>query len=875
MYQRMAGNASNSEDERTQAQGVVPLGRRFEAVVSRRSSWPALQTAEEDITYRELNRRANRVAHLVLRHTGGRSGRIALLYEQSIDAVASLLGVLKAGCAFVPLDAAQPRTVLEDICHDCQPEMLMSNDRLGELAAEIGRGRIAVQRLEEIPPELPDNNPELEVSPDALAFVFYTSGTTGKPKGVCQTQRNLHHFVSVYSETLAISSGDRLSLLYSMGFGASNKDVFSALLNGATLCMYDIRKEGIARLADWLDAAQVSILHMVPTVFRHLASSMAPGRILASVRGIDLGGEALFRSDIGLFKAHFRKDCLLVNHLAATEASVIAQYKVDPDIDYAGGLVPVGYASRGVKVKIVSPDGLDAPIGQPGEMVICSPYISPGYLNRDALNHKTFGWDEANPGHRIYRSGDLGYVGHDGKLYFLGRADSRVKISGYLVDTNEVEAAIRTCLDIKDVAVIAKHPENEPAARLVAFLVAKEGIEFAAEAARKSLGRYLAAYKIPAAFVCLDALPKSNSGKIDRHSLARMDYRVNRSDTRELQPEDALERTIAGLCAKILGIDQIGRLEDFFLLGGSSLQAMELHKCLEIELVMQIPMQSLFEDSTVAGMTACIRKIDMKGLGEKAKPPLLVPLRQAGSNRALFLIHGMNGQAFASSHFLEMLGSSQPVYAFQATGLGQSWRRYPTVEKMSVSYIEAARNRQPSGPYFLGGLCSGCLVALEMAHRLRAAGEVVAPLLMIDPPLKRRQSNTMLAHVKHRYDLLVHRRALEAKWAELFAKRRREGHIDLELSNARMVRAATNTALCFRLALRTYRDKPYDGSILLLSSRQRLAAGLDEARRFMTGDVHVFEVSDHHGDIHTVGNERFKLALRQALDMVVARLSPD
>lgn len=850
---------------------------RFERMTECFGQNTALHTAEEKTTYEDLNHQANRIAHAVLGYSKGRHQHVALLFEQGMDAIASTLGVLKAGCAFIPLDASNPPAKLIEICQNGEPILLLTNTDNWTFAEEIAQDNISLTDVNCLPPELPDTNPEVTIDGDSTAYLFYTSGSTGKPKGVRQTQRNLFHFIRVYSESLAVSSKDRLSLLYSLGFSASNMDVFSALLNGAALYPYDIRKRGTTALADWIDNSQISILHTVPTVFRHLTANMDETCVLDNVRGIDLGGETVFRSDVALFKKHFRKDCLLINHLAATEASVIAQYPIDPSFDYDNEMMPVGYPSEGIRIQIAGPDGQEMATGQAGELIIHSPYISPGYWNLPELNRTVFTEDDQIPGNRIYRSGDLGYIGEDGKIYFLGRKDSRIKIRGHSVDTNEIEAAIRNCAHVKDIAVVARRIEKDSPAQLAAFLVRNPEKKVDLDELRNSLSTCLATYMMPADFIFMSALPENASGKIDRKALTELTLREERSNRVYLPPENDTEHLVAKLYNSILSLNQVSRSDDFFMLGGNSLQATELHTFVEATFAIQIPLNILLTDATVTGVSSAIEKFKLqKSAPQDSHKKALLPLRETGSNPILYLLHGAKGQAFVSPDFLNILGDSQPVYAFQASGLEFSPKQRCTIEEMATLYIAAIKKVQAKGPYLIGSICAGCMLAIEMAHQLRAEDETVGPLLLIDPPgnppgerrWNQRARRNLTLWIKHRFSGRHKKKLIKTLKTQI-----KKGRITLDTADQNLLEEALRTAFKFSLALIRHHIRPYDGPVFILGSRERLSKEKGNLRKKLTGDVRVFDVANTHNEIHVVGNTRFEKMLRQSMEIALKKMN--
>ncbi len=847
----------------------------FERVAAKEPGATAIRHTGGSLTYAQLNSWANRIARALLAAAGPCPGRIALPIDQGPGAIAASLAALKLGHAFVPLEVAAPPARLRSIIEDCEPAAVA---RSGDPAAWLDPTipAIAIDGLREGPDE---PNPGQPVMPDAIAYILFTSGSTGQPKGVCQTHGNLLHFVRVYSDNLDITREDRLSLLYSPAFSASNMDVFGALLRGATLCPFNIRQNGIAGLADWLDAQAITVLHCVPTVFRHLTQSVPRARRLRSVRAIDLGGETVFPSDVALHQDHFAEDSALYNHLAATEASVIAQCRIDgTDFDPARPM-PVGYPAEGIHVTVnpIGGTGTDRP--RKGELMIHSRFLSPGYWRRPDLDERAFTEDPARPGWRIFRSGDQGYFGDDGRLYFIGRKDLRIKIRGHTIDTAEIEMALRAIPGIAD-AVAVSRPARDARApdELVAYVRFRDSAAVPPNEIRGALRKGLPPQMIPAHIITLDSLPVTTTGKIDRAALAASDLRETAIGPAP-PPETKLERQIANIFKEILHRDAIGRDDDFFLSGGDSLKATQLLIALEGILGSPFPPAALIRNATVAG----IARAAWGPTPSSGPDPALISLRETGSHPPLFLMHGRQGLAFVSPHFIRVIGAQQPLYAFHAPGLHQDRVRHQSVGRMADAYIRAMRRARPSGPYFLGALCAGCVVAIEMAKKLRASGERVGPLLLIDPTVTPPGELPWPKRLKRLLSALRRRFLLTPAEARQRTRRLRRmqslGRIAAGPENGPDLSRAIRVGLDFEIALLRHRMTPYDGDVLLLSSRarekRRRASRHKTIADFLVGKTEIFEVSAKHGDVHDIHNEVFARELARSVQSAVSAMGSD
>ncbi len=856
---------------------------RFEEIAARFPDRPAVSTAQGSLSYDDLNRRANRLAHAIIHLTTAAPGQVVLLFEQGVEAIIATMATLKSGHAFVPLDASDGSDRMRGVIRDCEPVAIVTDSDHLSLAAELAPPGVRIIHMDEPGPDLSDENPVATIPPTARAYIFYTSGSTGKPKGVCQTHRNLLHFVSVYSESLGIRHDDRLTLLYSPAFSASNMDVFGALLNGAALYPYPIKKLGTASLAKWLCDHSITILHAVPTVFRHLVKGAAPEQKFDGIRGIDLGGESMHPGDMELHRKHFRPDCVFLNHLAATEASVIAQHPIDVHASYPGDMLPVGMPAEGMEIRILKPDGSEAATGEDGDIVLHSPYISPGYWKRPDLDAKAFGQDPDRPGWRTYRSGDLGHFGEDGNLYFLGRRDHRVKVRGHTVDTSEIEAAIHGNADIRDVAVVVrKLPDSDEEEQLTAFLAGIPQGGTRPGQLRATLRKQLPPYMIPAEFIVLDSLPATSSGKIDRLALSQIVLREERGDAPFEPPANEIETVVAAFFGNILKLDGIGRSDDFFSLGGDSLKATLLHAHLENHFKTRVPLEKLFPDSTVSGISGLIGELRDSGAGNTDAKSVLVPLRETGSKPKLFLLHGAQGQAFVSPHFLKIIGEDQPLYAFQANGLDRDRGEHRTIGNMAGRYIEAMRSVQEKGPYLIGALCVGYVLALEMALQLEKAGEKVAPLILIDPPIRSimefRLRKRIYKIIRNRWRNAIMPFTTGRKFNTWMRERAGEGRIQIDASNPDSLKAALKVTLDFEMALHRYKPADYHGPVHVLGTEKRWGEKCDTSksviRRRLTGPVTISVVGETHVEVHDVSNGLFAEQLRKTLRESIAAIQP-
>jgi amino acid adenylation domain-containing protein len=830
------------------------VGARLAKIADRFPDNIAIVEKENQVDYRQLDAAATAIAHHVGATGSGRPGRICLFFQNKLSAITAMFGAARSGHAYVPLDAGDPEERLRFIAGDCEPFALLTEGGMHERARAIAPPGCAVVDIDDLQPG-GDGEPLPQVAPDAPLFLYYTSGSTGRPKGVIQTHANLLFFADVYAESLSIAPGDRLSLLYTLSFNAANMDIFPALLNGAALCAYDMRRDGIPALADWLDRERITVLHAVPTVFREMGNRLAPGRILPHLRLVDLGGESVFASDIDLFRGHTSESCILINQLASTEVSLVAQNVIGHDSPpCSGSIVAVGRCVQDVLVEIRREDGSAADVDEAGEMIVRSPYASPGYWRRPELDAAAFSADALLPGWSNYCSGDFGHVDASGNLHFLGRKGSRIKIRGHSVDMMEIDAALATCAGVTKAAAVAFGDESRAEkVRLVAYVATRHPTDRDPLLIRRHLAARLPSYMLPSRIVFLDALPLTSSGKIDRKAVAHLESSTADVARPIESPRDGVERTVAAIFEELLKLSPIGRGDDFFMLGGDSLLGVELQ--IRLREAFRVHVANFHADATVARIAANVRREMVAPSAEPRAMPVIIPLWRQGSAPPLFLIHGRHGQAFVSPHFMQLLGNNQPVWAFQARGLDGLREPHSSVEDMASDYLAAMKKHRPKGPYFLGALCAGAYIAAVMARKLRDEGESVLPLLLLDPP-----------------DRLLHAgysTMSEEAFVNKMKKRRALGRSAGPLDDAVYMKAVMRVALAFEDAIRRHRPRPYDGPVYMLSSRQRIQ-GRDpgDLRTIFSGETKRFEVGATHKESLDPRNPVFASYLLRCVGLI-------
>jgi amino acid adenylation domain-containing protein len=577
---------------------------RFEQQVRRYADRVAVRSTSGELTYEALNVAANRVAHAILERRGARSEPVALLLERGVAPLAAILGILKAGKLYAPLEPAHPAERLAYMLEDAQVGLVLADAEHLTLARQVARPSVDVEDVGKLMSHGPVENPTVSISPDTGAYLLYTSGSTGRPKAVLQNHRNLLHSTRAYTNDLHISADDRTILLFPYSMTGSVPNTFAALLNGACLLPFSVRGDGIDTLADWLVQRRVTVFRVAVSVFRHFVDTLAPGRTFPDVRAVQIGGEPVIRQDVDRFRAHFLPGSLLVNGLGATETSTLSHYCLDHETEIEGDLVPVGYPPEGIEVLLLDEGGHEVPAGEVGEITARGRFLAVEYWRQPELTRTAFLPNPNGGEARLYRTGDLGRKGPDGCLVHLGRKDFQVKIRGMRIEIAEIEAALLDLDAIRQTVVAWQDWTGD--ARLVAYLVAEEGPKPSVERLRSALRARLPAHMVPATFVFLDALPLTANWKIDRHALPPPGRARPILDTAFVAPRTEVERTIARIWSDVLDLDAVGIHDDFLALGGDSLLATRLVARVRDTFKVAPSLRALLQANTVAQMAEAI-----------------------------------------------------------------------------------------------------------------------------------------------------------------------------------------------------------------------------------------------------------------------------
>ncbi|MEI2693417.1 MAG: amino acid adenylation domain-containing protein [Anaerolineae bacterium] len=581
---------------------------RFERVAASEPDAPAVMASAASLTYGALNRAANRLAHALLSEHGPLFDQsVGFLFEHGAAQIIAMLGILKAGGYYVPVDLMLPEAMNQEILADAQCRLIVTSAEHLALAQTLAPADAAIINLSALAPDLPATNPDLPIGPDRLANLHYTSGSTGKPKGVMQNHRNLLHFMATIAHTWPLRADDRIAHLISCSFSAAMMPIWGALLNGAAVAPFNPRQAGVAGLVDWLEAERITIYFSVPALYRRLVERLAQaGAGLPDLRLVILGGEPLLAADVESFRRTFTGGSRLLNIYAGAEMYYVCQHTLDRDTPLTGPTAPIGFAVEGKEVLLLDADHRPVGPDEVGEIAVRSRYLASGYLNQPALTAAAFLPDPDGGERRIYLTGDLGRRNSDGSLVHMGRRNAMLKVRGQRVELGAVEHALRTCPGVVE-AVVVPRDDARGEKVLVAYAVRQPTAKLTAGTLRAALRERLPEVMVPQYVVFLDALPTTPGGKVNLQALP--DPPRARRDLAQafVVPRDELETWLAGLIEELIAVSPIGVLDHFGDLGMDSLNFMRLALQIESQLGQRIDLTLLAARPTLERLAEILR----------------------------------------------------------------------------------------------------------------------------------------------------------------------------------------------------------------------------------------------------------------------------
>ena len=857
------------------------IHRLFENQAEQTPEAVAVVFESHQLTYRELNQRANQLANLLRQMGVGPQVLVGLCVDRSLEMVVALLAILKAGGAYVPLDPSYPRERLAFMIEDARLSLLLTQDHL---AGELPKDGTRILRLDSEWARIAETNAENPVggaSAEDLAYVIYTSGSTGKPKGVEISHRAVVNFLNSMRQSPGLTSQDTLFSVTSLSFDIAALEIYLPLIVGARSVVVgrDVASDG-TRLMKALASSHATVMQATPATWRMLLDAGWPGsdrlRILC-------GGEALPRE---LANQLLARSAAVWNLYGPTETTIWSTlYRAD----IGDGSIPIGRPIANTKIYILDGHLRPLPVGVAGELYIGGAGLARGYFRRPELTLEKFITSPfaQEPGDRLYRTGDLARYLPDGNIEYLGRIDQQVKIRGFRIELGEIEAVLSQHPGVREAVVIAR--EDQPGTKsLAAYLIAAEQAP-TVEGLRGFLKEKLPDYMVPGSFVFLKAFPLTPNGKVDRRALPVPDQTRPELGKAYEAPRDELELRLSKIWEKVLSVRPIGVHDNFFELGGNSLLAGRLFAQIQRMCRKDLSPIALFQAPTIEQLAPLLRSAQSPSWSS------LVPIQSGGSRPPLFCMHAGAGTILFYHDLARRLGPDQPIYGLQAQGLYGKVTPHATVEEMAAHYIQEIRTVQPDGPYQLAGFCFGATLAFEMAQQLRAAGFEVGLLASFDggrpgyryrspssrrlslpyPKSRRQWFFYHLAHVRLFGPGYVAEKIAD-RWIQFwrmhfyrFGRRRAEQDRPLPAVVRRSFFLYNHA-----FAEHSYRPRPYPGKMVVFETKGLFPdpeLGWDE---LVTGGVEIHEISGDHKLHRDLMAGKFVIGLADRLNKYLAEGAP-
>ena len=710
---------------------LTSLHQMFEKQADKDSAAMAIACGTSELTYGELNQKANQLAHY-LRIKGIVVGSlVGLCIERSPEMVIAVLAILKAGGAYVPLDISNPQARIAFILEDTQAQILVTQSSLSSQLPIASKQTIYLDRDWQAIARQSQDNLDLNISQTDLAHIVYTSGSTGKPKGVMLSHGNLSHYADSLQSVLDITPNDVYLHRGSIALIVSARQLLMPLAQGATAVIVtkEETKDPIELFA-LIKRRGVTIVDHVPSFWRNFwgilnqQNKRFRNELLDNqVRLVAAGGEQVTPEIYQCWRQIFRSDVKLANIYGQTEGTgVVTIYQIPQTLDRRFKSLPVGSPIPNMNVYLLDAKLEPVPIGIVAEIHISGAGVAQGYLNRSELTAAKFVPNPYVPGERLYKTGDLGRFLGDGSIQFLGRSDRQVNIQGLRIELGEIEAVLSQSDLVREAAVVVNR--NNLGETLVAYIVPSINEQPTGEVLRHYLKTKLPSYMIPNTFYLVKEFPQTTSGKVDRRALTAL----NPVGSTAIAPRDRQEAETVRLLQSILGVETVGIKDNFIELGGNSLLAARLVAEIEREYGLKLPLSKVFQAATPESLAKLIRREEIA-----AYPPSFVPIKPGNDRPMLFAIHNLGyGMEFyrpLAQHLSEQIG----LY-----GLSSSFDDSPNrphfrdIANSAAYYARDIQQIQPQGPYNLLAVSFGGIIAYEVAQILIAQGQEVNFLGLLD-----------------------------------------------------------------------------------------------------------------------------------------------
>jgi amino acid adenylation domain-containing protein len=853
------------------------IHQRFEAQVEQTPTAIAIQATDQTLTYAILEQRANQLAHYLQQRGIGPNQRVGICLERNSWLLVGLLGVLKTGAAYVPLDPSFPIDRLNMMVEDSQISLLISQStiarsfghNLPHLDLDLDWPKIANQATTSLTPILP-------LDPTAIAYVIYTSGSTGRPKGVEVTHRGVVNFLTAMQQTPGISAQDVLLSVTTLSFDIAVLELFLPLTVGAKVVIAErsMAIDGV-QLRHLLEQSGATIMQATPATWRLLLAANWQGNPHLKLL---CGGEAL---SLDIAKALTQRSGSLWNLYGPTETTI---WSLLEEIPRDPMEITIGYPIANTQTYVVNEALQPVPIGIPGELLIGGDGVAQGYWQRPDLTTERF---IANPfsaqpttADRLYRTGDLVRYQADGRLEFLGRIDQQIKLRGFRIELGEIETLLIQHPSIKAAVVVVKSTEDGDC--LVAYLipaVTSMATNLDHVALRQFLRQKLPQYMLPTHLVMLDQFPLTPNGKIDHRALPQPSPADIQSVAIYVAPRNQLEQQLADIWAEVLKLAQIGIHDNFFEIGGHSLLVIKIVSQMERKMRQSIPVNQMFQTPTIASMAQTLTHRSIE-----PSSGCVVLLKPGRQDAPLFLVHAVGTSILFYQPLAQLLQSDRAIYVIQPALLHDPQLPIENLETLAQYYLQQIKQIQPQGPYYLGGASFGGCVVYEMAYQLEAAGEAVGRLILFDcsaPGGRQRRSGSSkyqaywqtLREIGPRYiGTRIRHRLTYERWK--FERRRLKAQIHVHAMIGHPIGTELQAEIIYQrhaALLDDYTTKPYNGNLVVIwAEGEKDGIDLVEPdlgwRKYVSGKIKTYPIPGGHMSIF---EPPYVQALASCLDAIL------
>lgn len=696
-----------------------PLEKSISQVFEEQAAKVPLQIAidfdRQQMTYQELNAKANQLAHHLIDLDVGPDVVVGVFMDRSTDMITAILGILKAGGAYLPIDVTYPDERIKHILEDSNIKLVCArNSSKQKIEILFEKGSVVDVSAPEVRKKAL-SNPINRYEPGHLAYVIYTSGSTGKPKGVMVEHPGFINMMFDQIQGFGVTASDRCLQFASNSFDVSVFEIFLPLFSGGTLVLVasETVKDGL-KLIRYLEEKAVTIAALVPSYLKALDQHPLP-----SLKTLIVGGEPANPKDVKFYG----KNKHYFNAYGPTEVSVCASYYLVDASKNDGDHLPIGKPIPNTAIYILDTYLNPVPIGIQGEICVSGPGVARGYLNRPDLTDEKFIPNPFKPGERIYKTGDIGRWLPDGNIEFLGRVDHQVKIRGFRIEIREIETALLSLPEIENAVVIEQ--ENRGDKQLVAFLTSPDRkTAISVKNLKIALSEQLPDYMIPVTFQFLEKFPYISSGKIDLNALRR--HTGHRKEIVKDAPETEIQKRLLKIWRQVLDKNEVGMHDNFFDMGGDSLLAIHVTSGILKAFNRELPLSVLLKNQTIYELALFLQE-EKTANTESA----IVQIQSKGKGTPIFCVHGAGGNVLCYQPLAEKLGHNREFIGIQSLGLVSPPKTVTTVPEMAKLYLSEIRTKQKQGPYIIAGWCMGGCVALEIAQILKRDNEEVN-LILID-----------------------------------------------------------------------------------------------------------------------------------------------